>query len=50
MDWYVIDKGYIDYLTSFDTKVGYADCGSRVKLHIGVFSPQMLPTNCAALP
>lgn len=33
MDWYVIDKKYINYLTQFDSHVGY---GERLKLHVGI--------------
>lgn len=35
MDWYVVDKDYITYLTQFDSRVGYVEYGERLKLHIG---------------
>ena len=25
MDWYVVDKNYINYLTKFDPRVGYVE-------------------------
>ncbi len=36
MDWYVVDKKYIEYLVQFDSRVGYVDYGEKLKLHIGV--------------
>ena len=36
MDWYVVDKAYINYLTQFDSRVGYVEYGVRLKLHIGI--------------
>lgn len=36
MDWYVVDKKYINYLTQFDSRVGYVEYGERLKLHIGI--------------
>ena len=36
MDWYVVDKSYINYLTQFDSRVGYVEYGERLKLHIGI--------------
>ena len=36
MDWYVVDKKYINYLTQFDSRVGYAEYGERLKLHVGI--------------
>ncbi len=36
MDWYVIDKKYINYLTQFDSHVGYVEYGERLKLHVGI--------------
>lgn len=36
MDWYVIDKNYIKYLTQFDSRVGYVEYGNRLKLHVGI--------------
>ena len=35
MDWYVVNKAYINYLTQFDSRVGYVEYGERLKLHIG---------------
>ena len=36
MDWYVVDKEYIRYLTQFDSRVGYVEYGERLKLHVGI--------------
>lgn len=36
MDWYVVDKKYINYLTQFDSHVGYMEYGERLKLHVGI--------------
>lgn len=36
MNWYVIDKDYVDYLRKFDSHVGYVQYGDRMKVHIGV--------------
>ena len=36
MDWYVVDKKYIHYLTQFDSRVGYVEYGERLKLHVGI--------------
>ena len=36
MDWYVVDKKYINYLTQFDSHVGYVEYGERLKLHVGI--------------
>ena len=36
MDWYVIDKKYINYLPQFDSHVGYVEYGERLKLHVGI--------------
>lgn len=36
MDWYVVNKTYINYLTQFDSRVGYVEYGERLKLHIGI--------------
>ena len=33
MDWYVVYKKYINYLTQFDSRVGYVE---RLKLHVGI--------------
>ena len=32
MDWYVVDKKYINYLTQFDSRVGYVEYGEHLKL------------------
>lgn len=36
MDWYVVDKEYINYLMQFDSRVGYVEYGDRLKLHVGI--------------
>ena len=36
MNWYVVDKKYIEYLTQFDPHVGYVEYGERLKLHAGI--------------
>lgn len=36
MDWYVIDKEYISYLSKYDYRVGFVDYGNRLKIHIGI--------------
>ena len=36
MNWYVADKGYINYLKKFDSRVGYVDYGDHLKLHLGI--------------
>lgn len=36
MDWYVIDKRYINYLRIYDKQVSYVEYGERLKLHIGI--------------
>ena len=36
MDWYVVNKKYINYLTQFDSRVGYVEYGERLKLHVGI--------------
>ena len=36
MNWYVVDKNYVKYLTSIDEKVGYVEYGDRMKLHVGI--------------
>lgn len=35
MNWYIVDKKYINYLTQFDSHVGYVEYGERLKLHVG---------------
>lgn len=36
MNWYVVDKKYIEYLITFDERVGYVEYGERLKLHVGI--------------
>ena len=36
MNWYVVDKQYINYLSQFDSRVGYVEYGNRLKLHVGI--------------
>ena len=36
MDWYVADKAYAEYLETIDSKVGFIDYGSKIKLHVGI--------------
>ena len=36
MDWYIVDKSYINFLSKFDSRVGYVEYGNRLKLHIGI--------------
>lgn len=36
MDWYIVDKEYINYLKQFDPRVGYVEYGERLKLHVGI--------------
>lgn len=36
MNWSIIDKEYIKYLSQFDSKVGYVEYGDHLKLHIGI--------------
>lgn len=36
MDWYVVDKDYIEYLVKADRHVGYVEYGERIKLHLGI--------------
>lgn len=36
MDWYVVNKEYINYLKQFDSRVGYVEYGERLKLHVGI--------------
>ena len=36
MNWYVVNKKYIDYLSQFDSRVGYVEYGERLKLHVGI--------------
>ena len=33
MNWYVVDKDYINYLVKVDKRVGYVE---RLKLHVGI--------------
>lgn len=36
MNWYVVNKKYIKYLVTFDSRVGYVEYGERLKLHVGI--------------
>lgn len=36
MNWYVVDKNYINYLVEVDRRVGYVEYGGRLKLHVGI--------------
>lgn len=36
MDWFVVDKDYINYLLKYDSRVGYVEYGDKLKLHIGI--------------
>ena len=36
VNWYVVDKNYINYLVKVDKRVGYVEYGGRLKLHIGI--------------
>lgn len=36
MDWFVVDKEYINYLLKYDSHVGYVEYGDKLKLHVGV--------------
>lgn len=36
MDWFVVDKNYINYLLKYDSRVGYVEYGDKLKLHIGI--------------
>lgn len=36
MNWYVVDKNYINYLVKVDKRVGYVEYGGCLKLHIGI--------------
>lgn len=36
MDWYIIEKSYIEYLQGFDAKVGNIEYGDRLKLYLGI--------------
>lgn len=33
MNWYVVNKDYINYLIQFDSRVGYVEYGEKLKLH-----------------
>lgn len=50
MDWYVVDKKYINYLTQFDSRVGYVEYGERLKLHVGIFLLSEIPTTMSLFP
>ena len=36
MNWYIVNKDYVEYLIQIDSKVGYIEYGSRLKLYIGI--------------
>lgn len=36
MNWYVVNKDYINYLIQFDSRVGYVEYGEKLKLHVGI--------------
>ncbi len=36
MNWYVIDKNYINYLLKVDKRVDYVEYGGRLKFHVGI--------------
>ena len=36
MNWFIVDKDYVNYLSQFDEKVGFVEYGNRLKLHVGV--------------
>nr|WP_294574446.1 type III toxin-antitoxin system ToxN/AbiQ family toxin [uncultured Anaerostipes sp.] len=36
MNWYIVDRKYINYLIRFDSHVGYVEYGKRLKLHVGI--------------
>ena len=36
MDWYIINKEYVNFLHNIDSKVGLVEYGDKIKLHIGV--------------
>ncbi|MBQ6780293.1 MAG: type III toxin-antitoxin system ToxN/AbiQ family toxin [Treponema sp.] len=35
MDWYVVAKDYVSYLSQFDKTVGFVDYGEKLKIHVG---------------
>ena len=35
MDWYVVRKDYVSYLSQFDKTVGFVDYGEKLKIHVG---------------
>lgn len=37
MNWFIVDKEYVNYLSQFDEKVGFVEYGNRIKLHVGMF-------------
>ncbi len=37
MEWYILDKNYVNYLSESDYRVGYVEYGdNHVKLHLGI--------------
>lgn len=36
INWYVLDKKYVEHLSKTDPKVGYVEYGDRLKLHVGI--------------
>jgi protein AbiQ len=36
MNWFIVDKEYVNYLSQFDEKVGFVEYGNRIKLHVGM--------------
>jgi len=35
VDWYVVRKDYVSYLSQFDKTVGFVDYGEKLKIHVG---------------
>lgn len=38
MNWFIVDKEYVNYLSQFDEKVGFVEYGNRIKLHVGILN------------
>ena len=36
MNWFIVNKEYVNYLSQFDEKVGFVEYGNRIKLHVGM--------------
>lgn len=36
MNWFIVDKEYVNYLSQFDEKVGFVEYGNGIKLHVGM--------------